>query len=60
MSQPASAPPAILLLVPNLLFGASIAQAVQAAGAQVRPCRNSAAFLAALEHPAELAGAMWV
>jgi hypothetical protein len=58
MSQPASAPPAILLLVPNLLFGASIAQAVQAAGAQVRACRNAAAFLAALEQPAELAGAV--
>jgi hypothetical protein len=58
MSRPASAPPAILLLVPNLLFGASIAQAVQATGAQVRPCRNAAAFLAALEQPAELAGAV--
>jgi hypothetical protein len=40
--------PTILLLVPNLLFGASITQAVQAAGAQVRPCRSLAQFEAAL------------
>jgi len=53
-----SAAPTILLLVPNLLFGASIAKAVQAAGAQVRPCRHPAAFLAALQDPAELVGAV--
>ena len=58
MSQSAPPTPAILLLVPNLLFGASIATAVQAAGAQVRPCRNPAAFLAALQDPAELVGAV--
>lgn len=39
----------ILLLVPNLLFGASIIQVAQAAGAQVRPCRTPAHFLAALD-----------
>jgi ABC-type sugar transport system substrate-binding protein len=40
--------PTIVLLVPNLLFGASITQTVQAAGAQVRPCRSLAQFEAAL------------
>jgi DNA-binding response OmpR family regulator len=50
--------PTILLLVPNLLFGASIATAVQTAGAQVRACRNTAAFLAALQQPTDLVGAV--
>lgn len=51
--------PMILTLVPNLLFGASIANAAQAAGAQVRPARTPAAFLAALEAgTADLAGAV--
>ena len=58
MSADPPAPPTILLLVPNLLFGASIATAVQTAGAQVRACRNAAAFLDALQQPADLAGAV--
>jgi hypothetical protein len=50
--------PTILLLVPNLLFGASITRAAQAAGATVLPARTPANFLAALEDRADLVGAV--
>ncbi len=50
--------PTILLFVPNLLFGASITNVAQAAGAQVRSCRTPAAFSAALTDMAEIGGAV--
>ncbi len=50
--------PTILLFVPNLLFGASITNVAQAAGAQVRPARTPAAFGTALADVGEVVGAV--
>jgi hypothetical protein len=50
--------PTILTLVPNLLFGASVASAIQAAGGQARACRSPAAFQAALAETDDLRGAV--